>query len=145
MSLLAVRRIALFGCATLVAGLALAPVAAQQAAVTLTHDAVFDVGGMIYSGGTTFTIDKAGAVTGTMKLDLPAIVDAKLNGTVQDGVWTFNYPFTMNNEGQPCSGTLSGTAQVKSDGSEAAGPVTVSGDCSPEALAGTFTFKKRAK
>jgi hypothetical protein len=139
------RRLAVFGCAALLGALVFQPAVAAQTKPAPTHDAVFEVGGATYSGATTFTIDKAGKVTGTMKLDTPALVDARLNGEVKDGVWTFNYPFTMDNQGQPCSGTVSGTAQVKADGAEATGAVTIGGDCSPDALTGTFAFKKKAK
>lgn len=110
-----------------------------------THDAVFDVQGVTYSGGARFAIDAKGVVTGGFKLDVPALVEAKLGGQVKDGVWTFSYPFTMDNQGQACSGTVSGTAQVKADGSEATGPVTIAGDCSPEPLTGTFKFTARKK
>jgi len=146
MSRLALRRATLFTCATLLACSALAPLAAQQpAAAAPPFDASFDVNGATYTGGTSFVVDKAGKVTGTMKLDSPAVVSATLNGEVKDGVWTFNYPFTMDNQGQACSGTVSGTAKVNADRSEAAGSVTIGGDCAPEAMTGTFLFKKRAK
>lgn len=146
MSRLTLRRATLFTGAALLACSALVPLAAQQsAAAAPPFDATFDVNGSTYSGGTSFVVDKAGKVSGTMKLDSPALVNAKLNGEVKDGVWTFNYPFTMDNQGQACSGTVSGTAKVKADGSEAAGSVTIGGDCGPEALTGTFLFKKRAK
>ena len=146
MSLSLVRRVALSGCATLLSVLALSVgAAAQQAAAEPKFDVVFDVNGNIYSGSTTFVIDKAGKVTGSMKLESPAVVDAKLNGEVKAGVWTFNYPFTMDNQGQPCSGTVSGTATLTGNQSEASGTVSIGGDCSPDALSGTFSFKKRAK
>lgn len=147
MSSLTLRRLGLFGFATLFSALTIAPARAWQApaAAASTHDAVFDVGGQIYSGVTTFVVDKAGAVTGTMKLTDPALVGAKLNGTIKDGVWTFNYPFTMNNQGQTCSGTVSGTAKVNADQSDVTGPVNIDGDCGSDAISGTFSFKKRAK
>lgn len=145
MSQLTLRRRSVFGCATLLAALALAPALAAQAKPAPIHDALFDLNGATYSGGTTFAVDKAGKVTGTMKLDTPAVVDAKLNGEVKDSVWTFNYPFTMDNQGQVCGGTVSGTAQVKADASEATGTVTIGGECTPDALSGTCAFKKRAK
>lgn len=145
MSSLTLRRASVFASATLIAAVVLAPIAAAQTKPAPTHDAMFDVNGSTYTGGTTFTIDKTGKVTGTMKLDTPAVVDAKLNGEVKDGVWKFNYAFTMDNQGQACSGTVSGTAKVAADGSQASGSVLIGGDCTPDPLAGTFTFKKRAK
>lgn len=140
----ALRRLSLSGCATLLGALAVsATLAAQQPAAT--HDAVFDVEGATYSGSTTFVVDKAGAVTGTMKLDSPAIVDAKLNGVIKDGVWTFSYPFTMDNQGQACSGTVAGSGKMSANNAETTGTVTISGNCSPDPLTGTFMFKKKAK
>jgi hypothetical protein len=142
MSLGLIRRASVFGCATLLLSIA---VSAQQAAAPASpkYDATFDVNGSTYAGSTTFVVDKAGKVTGTMKLETPAVVDAKLNGDLKDGVWTFNYPFTMDNQGEPCSGTVSGTAKVTPDMSEATGTVTIAGACTPDALSGTFAFKKR--
>lgn len=141
------RPAALLACATLVSALALsvASAAQQPAPAAPTYDVVFDVNGAIYAGTTTFVVDKAGKVTGTMKLSEPALVDATLNGDVKDGVWTFNYAFTMDNQGQACGGTVSGSAKVSADQAEAAGTVAIGGDCSPDALNGTFSFKKRQK
>lgn len=130
-------------------GISVAPVLARQAAQTpapaspTAYDVVFDVQGNQYFGTTSFSIDKAGKVSGTMKLTDPALVDAKLNGEVANGVWKFAYPFTMDNQGQACDGTVSGTAKLAADRSEAAGDVTISGSCSPDALVGTFKFTKK--
>ena len=146
MSLSVLRGVSVFGCATLLILSALsAAISAQQAPDSPKYDAVFDVDGNVYAGSTTFVVDKTGKVTGTMKLDSPAVVDATLNGNVKDGVWTFTYPFTMDNQGQPCSGTVSGTAKVTADMSEASGAVNIGGNCSPDPLSGTFSFKKRTK
>jgi hypothetical protein len=140
------RRVSVSGCVALASVVALsASLSARQAPAAPQYDVTFDVQGSAYNGSTTFVIDKAGKVTGTMKLDTPATVDAKLNGEVKDGVWTFSYAFTMDNQGQPCSGTVSGSAKVTADHSGAEGTVTIGGDCSPDALSGTFAFKKRAK
>lgn len=149
MSLNVSRRALMFGFATVLSVLASGgALAAQQAApkaaaAAPTYDAVFDVNGSRYSGVTTFAVDAAGKVTGTMKLDQPAVVDAKLNGEIKAGTWTFNYQFTMDNQGQPCSGTLSGTAKVTADKAEATGSVSIGGSCSPDPLNGTFSFTKR--
>ncbi len=137
------RRVSLFGFATLAAFAISATLGAQQPAPT--HDAAFDVEGTTYVGATTFVIDKAGAVTGTMKLDSPAVVDAKLNGAIKDGVWTFSYPFTMDNQGQACSGTVAGSGKMSANNTETTGTVTISGGCSPDPMSGTFIFKKKAK
>lgn len=127
-----------------VLGLMAAPLSAQAPAPAApTYDVVFDVQGQQYYGGTTFVVDKAGKVSGTMKLTSPATVDAKLNGEVANGVWKFAYAFTMDNQGQACGGTLTGTAKVTANMNEAAGEVNISGTCSPDALAGTFRFTKK--
>lgn len=145
MSFTALRRAALFGCATALSAIAITVTLSAQAAPAATHDATFDVGGSVYAGVTTFSIDKAGKVSGEMKLSSPAIVNAKLNGEVKDGMWKFNYNFTMDNQGQACSGIVAGTAKVTADASEATGEVSITGDCSPDPLTGSFTFKKKAK
>jgi hypothetical protein len=138
------RKFLSVSCAALVAGMFVTTLSAKQAAAPAapapTHDAVFEVQGQQYVGTTSFVVDKAGKVTGTMKLTDPALVNAKLNGEIAAGVWKFNYAFTMDNQGQPCEGTVSGTAKV-ADGS-AEGEVSITG-CSPEPLAGVFKFTKK--
>lgn len=145
MSFTALRRAALFGCATVLSALVVSATVSAQSAPAATHDVTFDVGGSVYTGVTAFSMDKAGKVSGEMKLSSPAIVSARLNGEVKDGVWKFNYNFTMDNQGQACSGIVAGTAKVTADASDAAGDVSITGDCSPDPLTGSFTFKKKAK
>jgi hypothetical protein len=134
-------------CGALIAVASVTSLSAKQAAPAApaapTYDVVFDVQGNQYVGTTSFAVDKAGKVSGTMKLTDPALVNAKLNGEVANGVWKFAYPFTMDNEGQPCEGTVSGTAKLTADQSEAAGDVNISGTCSADALVGTFKITKK--
>jgi hypothetical protein len=141
------RRFLSISSAAFVAGMFVTTLSAQQAAAPAapapTHDVVFDVQGQQYVGATTFAVDKAGKVTGTMKLTDPALVNGKLNGDVTDGVWKFAYPFTMDNQGQACEGTVAGTAKVTADRAEATGEVSITGSCSPEPLVGVFKFTKK--
>lgn len=141
------RRFLSISCAVLVAVASVTTLSARQAAPAAppspTYDVLFDVQGNQYAGTTTFTVDKTGKVTGTMKLTDPAIVNAKLNGEVANGVWKFAYAFTMDNQGQPCEGTVSGTAKLTADHAEAVGDVNISGTCSTDALVGTFKFTKK--
>lgn len=141
------RRFLSLSCAALVAGMFVTTVSARQAAAPAapapTHDAVFEVQGAQYVGTASFVVDKAGKVTGTMKLTDPALVNATLNGDITDGVWKFAYPFTMDNQGQACEGTVSGTAKVTADRAEASGDVSISGTCSPDPLVGVFKFTKK--
>ena len=97
----------------------------------------------VNTGTTTFIVDKAGKVTGTMHLDDPNVVDATLGGTVKDGVWTFEYGFSMSAQG--CSGTSTGTGKVSADQAMVTGTLTVSGGCTSQPQMGTFTFTKRVK
>ncbi len=141
------RRYISLSCAALVAGLFVTTVSAQQAAAppaaAPAYDVIFDVQGSQYVGTTSFAVDKAGKVSGTMKLTDPATVNAKLNGDVTDGVWKFAYAFTMDNQGQACEGTVSGSAKVTADRSEAVGEVNISGTCAAEAMVGAFKFTKK--
>ena len=134
-------------CAAFVAAISVTTLSARQAAPAApaapAYDVVFEVQGNQYVGSTTFAVDKAGKVTGTMKLTDPALVNAKLNGEVTDGVWKFNYAFTMDNQGQACEGTVAGTAKVTADRSEATGEVNISGTCAAEAMVGAFKFTKK--
>jgi hypothetical protein len=93
------------------------------------------------TGTATFVIDKVGKVTGTMRIDAPNVVDATLAGTVKDGVWTFEYPFTMPAQG--CDGRVTGSAKVTADQSSVTGKLTVSGGCVQQPMDGTFTFTKK--
>jgi hypothetical protein len=97
----------------------------------------------VSTGTTTFVVDKAGKVSGTMHIDTPNVVDATLAGTIKDGVWTFEYPFSMPD--QNCTGTASGTAKVTADVSSVSGTVSISGGCAPQPMSGAFTFTKRPK
>lgn len=141
------RRFLSLSSAALVAALFATTLSAHQAAAPAPagpmYDVVFDVQGSQYIGVTSFVVDKAGKVTGTMKLTNPATVDAKLSGELANGVWKFSYPFTMDNQGQACEGTLAGTAKVTADRGEAAGEVNITGNCAADAMAGTFKFTKK--
>lgn len=140
------RRFLSVSCVALAAALSVTTLSARQApaaAAAAAFDVIFDVQGSQYVGTTTFVVDKAGKVTGTMKLTDPALVNAKLSGEIANGVWKFSYPFTMDNQGQACEGTLAGTAKVTAGNTEAAGDVNISGSCSPDALVGTFKFTKK--
>jgi len=97
----------------------------------------------VTTGTTTFMVDASGKVTGTMHLDNPNVVDATLSGTVKDGVWTFEYTFSMS--AQNCTGTSAGTAKVSADRATVTGTLTASGGCVPDPQTGTFTFTKRVK
>jgi type 1 fimbria pilin len=97
----------------------------------------------VSTGTTTFSVDKTGKVSGTMHIDAPNVVEAKLAGTVKDGVWTFEYPFTMTAQG--CSGTVSGTAKVSADQKLVSGSMTIGGGCVEQPMTATFTFTKRTK
>jgi hypothetical protein len=141
------RRFVSVSAAALVAAMFVTTLSARQAAPAApagpVYDVVFEVQGQQYVGNTTFVVDKAGKVTGTMKLTDPALVNAKLNGEVANGVWKFSYPFTMDNQGQACEGTVAGTAKITADNGDAAGDVNITGNCGPDALVGTFKFTKK--
>jgi hypothetical protein len=93
-----------------------------------------------YTGTTTFAIDAKGVVTGEMTVDPPG-VRATLNGTVKDGVWTFEkMPYTIAS--QNCSGVTSGTAKVPADRQVITGHIHVEGGCTDQPMDGTFTFTK---
>ena len=116
------------------------PPAAPPSSPPPTYDVRVELS-QVSTGTTTFIVDKAGKVTGTLHLDVPNAADATLNGTVKDGVWTFEYGFSMQN----CSGTSTGTAKVSADQATVTGSLTVSGGCTSQPQTGTFTFTKRAK
>src|SRR5215467_2141608 len=64
----------------------------------------------VSTGSATFSVDEKGNVSGSMRIDTPNVVEAKLSGSVKDGVWTFTYPFSMPDAN--CAGTAAGSAKV---------------------------------
>ena len=136
-------RVAVFGIAAIWV-LGSLPGRAQTPAPT--YDAAFTIlsSQEIYSGPTTFAVDGKGTVTGAMTLTTPTRVNATLNGTVKDGVWTFSYPFAMPDNNN-CTGTVKGTANVTAEGKSVAGTVNVSADCMQQAEGASFVFTRREK
>ncbi len=115
--------------------------ALQAGSSAPTYDVSFALEQGAYTGTTTFAVSRAGAVTGTMKLTSPTVVDATLSGTIKDGTWTFDYPYTIPEQG--CSGTVKGTATVAADRSTAKGHVTIGGACVESPLESDFTFTRK--
>ena len=73
----------------------------------------------------------------------PIRVGVELAGTVKAGVWTFEYGYTIPEQG--CSGTVKGTGKVSADKKEIEGDVTIAGDCVEAPTPASFTFVQQAK
>jgi hypothetical protein len=97
----------------------------------------------VYTGVTTFNVDKDGKVTGKMTLDNPVGVDAALNGTVKGDVWTFEYTYSIPQQG--CDGIVTGTGKVSKDRKLIEGAVKISGACTQATLDATFSFAQKEK
>ncbi len=95
----------------------------------------------VYSGVTTFNVDKDGKVTGKMALDNPVGVDAVLSGTIKADVWTFEYTYAIPQQG--CEGVVTGTAKVSKDRKLIEGAVKISGACTQTPLDATFSFTQK--
>ena len=108
-----------------------------------TYDVSFVLEQGTYTGTTTFDVNRAGAVSGTMKLTSPTVVDAALSGTVKDNTWTFEYSYSIPEQG--CTGQVKGTGEVAADRSTVKGNVTIGGGCTQEPLSAAFTFTRQAK
>ena len=106
-----------------------------------TYDVSFVLEQGTYTGTTTFVVNRAGAVSGTMKLTSPTVVDAALGGTVKDNTWTFEYSYTIPEQG--CTGQVKGTGTLSADRASVAGDVTIGGGCTQEPLTAKFTFTKK--
>ena len=113
----------------------------MQPATAPVYDVAFVLAEGTYTGTTTFEVARNGTVSGIMKLVTPTVVDAKLAGTVKNGIWTFEYTYTIPEEG--CTGTVKGTAKVEKDASLVKGDVTIGGGCTEEPLTATFAFSKK--
>lgn len=96
-----------------------------------------------YTGTSTFSVDAKGAVTGKMVITSPTTVRASIAGTLEKGTWTFKYSYEMPDQG--CTGSLEGSAAVPADRKAISGKVLIGGDCAPEPMNGTFTFKLQEK
>ena len=96
-----------------------------------------------YTGTTTFNVDAKGMVTGTMAILSPTTVRATIAGQIVKGTWTFKYTYEMPDQG--CTGSLEGSAPVPADRKTISGKVLIGGECSPEPMNGTFTFKLQEK
>lgn len=116
--------------------------ALQAGSSAPAYDASFVLAEGTYTGTTTFAVSRTGAVTGTMKLTSPTVVEATLAGTLKGTTWTFEYPYTIPEQG--CSGTVTGTGEVAKDRASVKGHVTIRGGCveSPEEADFTFTRKR---
>jgi hypothetical protein len=99
--------------------------------------------GQAYTGTTTFVVDGKGVVTGKMLLTQPMIVNSTLDGTLKDGIWTFNYSYTVPDEN--CTGVVTGTAKVPTDRKLISGNAMISGGCTETPLAAVFTFALQEK
>jgi hypothetical protein len=113
----------------------------QGAAAAPTYDVTFTLDQGSYTGTTTFNVDRKGVVTGTMKLTSPIAVDGTLGGEVKSGTWTFDYPYTIAEQG--CSGTVKGTGKVSADRKSITGDATIAGSCVEQPTAATFTFTRK--
>lgn len=113
----------------------------QTGAAAPAYDASFVLEQGTYTGTTTFAVAKSGEVTGTMKLVSPIEVDAALSGTVKGDTWTFEYPYTIAQEG--CSGTVKGTGTISKDRATITGDVVIGGACVEAPTSATFTFTRR--
>jgi len=112
-----------------------------QGGAAPVYDASFVLAQGTYSGTTSFNVDRKGVVTGTMQLTSPIAVEATLAGAVKDGTWTFDYPYTIAEQG--CSGTVKGTGKVSSDKKTVTGEATIAGACVEQPTTASFTFTRR--
>ena len=128
-------RLILVPAVLLAAGVVQTTPAAPTYAVTYTLDQG------TYTGSTTFNVDRKGVVTGTMALTSPIAVDGTLNGEVKAGTWTFDFAYTIAEQG--CSGTVKGTAKVSADKKTISGDATIGGACVEQPTPATFTFTRK--
>lgn len=96
-----------------------------------------------YTGTTTFNVDAKGAVTGRMALTDPVGVSAALAGTVEKGVWTFEFSYEIPD--QQCTGVLKGTGKISEGRKTIQGTALIAGACAPQPFNSTFTFTLQEK
>ncbi|HUR19530.1 MAG TPA: hypothetical protein VMZ90_01895 [Vicinamibacterales bacterium] len=122
-------------------------IGAQAPKVEPVYDVTFVAGPpgqeASYTGTSTFNVDAKGMVTGKMAITTPTTVRATIAGQIEKGTWTFKYAYEMPDQG--CTGSLEGSAPVPTDRKTISGKVLIGGDCSPEPMNGTFTFKLQEK
>jgi hypothetical protein len=124
-----------------------AALGAQAAKAEPVYDVTFVTGPagqeQAYTGTSTFNVDAKGVVTGKMLISAPTTVRATIGGQIEKGTWTFKYSYEMPDQG--CTGSLEGSAAVPTDRKSISGKVLIGGDCAPEPMNGTFTFKLQEK
>ena len=125
----------------LVPALMLAANVLQGAPAAPTYDVAFVLDQGTYTGTTTFSVDRKGMVTGTMKITSPGAVDGTLAGSVKDGVWTFEYPYTIAEQG--CAGTVKGTGKISADKKRIEGDATIGGGCVEVPTPASFSFVRQ--
>lgn len=122
-------------------------IGAQAPKVEPVYDVTFIAGPAgeeaSYTGTSTFSVDAKGVVSGKMAIVSPTTVRATIAGQIEKGTWTFKYSYEMPDQG--CTGSLEGSAPVPADRKVISGKVLIGGDCSPEPMNGTFTFKLQEK
>lgn len=125
-----------------VAAMACVGVVAAAATQAPVYDVAWTAGPpgeeQTYTGTATLTVDAKGVVTGTLTLTSPATVKATMSGTVDKGIWSFEYGYQIVEQG--CTGQLKGTATMPADRGQIKGKAYISGDCAPQGLDSTFTF-----
>ena len=125
----------------------MAAISAQAPKMEPVYDVTFIAGPAgeeaEYTGTSTFSVDAKGMVAGKMVILSPTTVLATLSGRIDQGMWTFEYPYEMTDQG--CTGTLKGSAKVPADRKEISGSALIGGDCAPEPMTGTFTFTLQVK
>lgn len=136
---------AVFGSVVLV--MAGAALGAQAPKAEPVYDVTFLAGPAgqeaTYTGTSTLNVDAKGMVTGKMTIVSPTTVRATLTGQIAKGTWTFDYAYEMPDQG--CTGVLKGTATVTDDKKAISGTALIGGECVPEPMNGTFTFKLKEK
>ncbi len=113
----------------------------QGTATAPTYAVTYTLDQGTYTGSTTFNVDRKGVVTGTMSLTSPIAVNGTLNGEVKNGTWTFDFPYTIAEQG--CSGTVKGAAKVSADRKTISGDATIDGACVEQPTAATFSFTRK--
>lgn len=103
-----------------------------------------DEGPRIYTGTTTFVVDAKGGVTGKFQITAPTEVFGTLNGTIKEGTWTFEYPYTIPAQNN-CTGTVKGSVPVTADRKVISGNVVIAGACTEQPLSATFSFTLQEK
>lgn len=94
--------------------------------------------GVAYSGVMALETAPGGAVSGTMSLSNPVVVNGTVEGLIVGAELSISVPYEIPDNG--CTGVASGTAIIEEGGGAVNGSVDIADECGGAPLSAAFTL-----